>query len=196
MKKSINVLLFLTLGGLILAKFLRLKFNYVYDKNNLVELIQEKKTNQKNNFEIKVELKVDNFIKTKNTCQGKNQLPNIKFLNIPENTQKLALIIDDPDAPKVTVNHFLAYNIPVEVDFLDKNSDFNKFKLLKNSYQNLGYNGPCPPIGETHRYFFKLYALNKPIIEKIETKEELERAIQQKVITKTETIAFYKKIDR
>ena len=50
MKKLINVLLFLTLGGLILAKFLRLKFNYVYDKNNLVELIQEKKTDQKNNF--------------------------------------------------------------------------------------------------------------------------------------------------
>ena len=76
---------------------------------------------QKNKFAIKVELKSNGHLQTKNTCQGKNQLPNIKFLNVPKTTKSLALIIDDPDAPHGTVDHLLAYNIPIDTDFLDKN---------------------------------------------------------------------------
>ena len=90
------------------------------------------------------------------------------------------MIIDDPDAPHGTVDHLLAYNIPLGTDFLDKNSDLTEFNLLKNYYDKLSYNGPCPPEGQTHRYFFKLYALKRPITEKITTKEELER--QKKLV--------------
>ena len=82
----------------------------------------------------------------------------MKFINIPKTTKSLALIIDDPDAPNGTVDHLLAYNIPVETDFLDKNSNLAEFSLLKNYYNTFGYNGPCPTDGQTHRYFFKLYA--------------------------------------
>jgi Raf kinase inhibitor-like YbhB/YbcL family protein len=148
---------------------------------------------QKNKFAIKVELKSNGFINTKNTCQGKNQLPNIKFMNVPKTAKSLALIIDDPDAPHGTVDHLLAYNIPVETDFLDKNSDLTEFSLLKNYYDKLGYNGPCPPEGQTHRYFFKLYALKRPITEKISTKEELEKAIHERLIAKAEKVGLYRK---
>jgi Raf kinase inhibitor-like YbhB/YbcL family protein len=148
---------------------------------------------QKNKFEIKVELKSNGFIQTKNTCQGRNQIPNMKFINIPKTTKSLALIIDDPDAPHGTVDHLLAYNIPVETDFLDKNSDLTEFSLLKNYYDKLGYNGPCPPEGQTHRYFFKLYALKRPITEKISTKEELEKAIHERLIAKAEKVGLYRK---
>lgn len=150
---------------------------------------------QKNKFAIKVELKSNGFIQTKNTCQGKNQTPNMKFVNIPKTTKSLALIIDDPDAPNGTVDHLLAYNIPVETLFLDKNSDLTEFSLLQNYYNQFGYNGPCPPEGQTHRYFFKLYALKRPITEKITTKQELEKAINEKLIAKAEKIGLYQKID-
>jgi Raf kinase inhibitor-like YbhB/YbcL family protein len=150
---------------------------------------------QKNKFAIKVDLKSNDYIQTENTCQGKNQIPNIKFINVPKTCKSQALIIDDPDAPHGTVDHLLAYNIPVETDFLDKNSDLTEFSLLKNYYDKLGYNGPCPPEGQTHRYFFKLYALKRPITEKITTKEELEKAIHERLIAKAEKIGLYKKID-
>ena len=150
---------------------------------------------QKNKFEIKVDLNSANFIQTKNTCQGKNQLPNIKFLNVPKTTKSLALIIDDPDAPHGTVDHLLAYNIPEEINYLEKDSDLSQFNLLKNYYEKLGYDGPCPPEGQTHRYFFKLYALKRPITEKISTKEELEKAIQERLIAKAEKIGLYQKIE-
>ena len=149
---------------------------------------------QKNQFAIKVDLKSNGFINTKNTCQGKNQIPNMKFINVPKTAKSLALIIDDPDAPHGTVDHLLAYNIPVETDFLDKNSDLTEFNILQNYYDKLGYNGPCPPEGQTHRYFFKLYALKRPITEKITTKQELEKAINEKLIAKAETMGYYQKI--
>jgi Raf kinase inhibitor-like YbhB/YbcL family protein len=150
---------------------------------------------QKNKFALKVELKSNGYIQTKSTCQGKNQIPNMKFINVPKTTKSLALIIDDPDAPQGTVDHLLAYNIPVETDFIDKNSDLTAFGLLKNYYDKLGYIGPCPPKGQTHRYFFKLYALKRPISEKITTKEELEKAMKEKLIAKAETIGHYQKIE-
>jgi Raf kinase inhibitor-like YbhB/YbcL family protein len=99
------------------------------------------------------------------TCTGKDISPSLTWGEPPEGTQSFALIMDDPDAPVGTWVHWVLFNIPASARGLpeavpagEKLSDGSL--QGKNSGGNLGYNGPCPPSG-THRYFFKLYALDE-----------------------------------
>ncbi len=134
------------------------------------------------------------------TCQGKNISPPLFWKGIPEGTKSLALIADDPDAPdpaapRITWVHWVLYNIPVEAKELQEGTDSANLPAGTeeglNSWNKTGYGGPCPPIGR-HRYFFKLYALK----EKLEglhhpTKNELLKAMEGKIIAKTELMGTY-----
>ncbi|NOZ08542.1 MAG: YbhB/YbcL family Raf kinase inhibitor-like protein [FCB group bacterium] len=98
------------------------------------------------------------------TCDDADYSPPLQWSGIPENTQSLALIADDPDAPMGTWVHWVIYNIPAESNGLSEN--FSREPELpngtlqgKSDFGKIGYGGPCPP-GGTHRYFFKLYALD------------------------------------
>jgi len=105
-------------------------------------------------------------IPAKYSCVGKNISPALAWNDPPAGTQSFALIMDDPDAPFGTWVHWVLYNIKPDMRGLQedlpitgKNVDPDAIYVGKNSAGNIGYDGPCPPSG-THRYFFKLYALD------------------------------------
>jgi Raf kinase inhibitor-like YbhB/YbcL family protein len=100
----------------------------------------------------------------KYTCQGQDISPPLSFSDVPAHTRSLALILVDPDAPSGKFVHWVIYNIPSETMELEENIK-KTAKLTDGTMQGLndfgriGYGGPCPPFG-THRYYFKLYALD------------------------------------
>jgi Raf kinase inhibitor-like YbhB/YbcL family protein len=124
------------------------------------------------------------------TCEGSNVNPPLVIESIPEETLSLALIMDDPDAPGGTFDHWVVWNIP-PVKSIPENS--NPGLEGMNSMGELGYTGPCPPSG-THRYFFKVYAADVLLdTQKGATKEKVEFALQDHTIAYGELIGLYKK---
>lgn len=137
----------------------------------------------------------DSLIPMQYSCEGDDIAPEIKWQNLPKNTKTLALICDDPDAPHGTWVHWVVYNIPAsDTSFSAKSStDDDSFVFGKNSWGKTSYGGPCPPSG-THRYFFKLYALDTDLKLKAgATKEELLRAMEGHVLAEGELMGRYKK---
>ena len=107
-------------------------------------------------------------IPDKHTCDGDDTSPEIRWDEVPDNTVSFALICEDPDAPGTTFTHWIVYNLPADQRQLDetipvaKNLD-NGGIHGKNDFGKYGYRGPCPPKGENHRYFFRLYALKRKL---------------------------------
>mgnify|MGYP001827221761 CR=1 FL=1 len=130
------------------------------------------------------------MIPQKYTCQGEDISPPLTLSNIPEGTISLALINEDPDAPMGTWNHWLIWNIkPTE----EIKEDSAPGIQGKNSWERNDYGGPCPPRG-THRYFFKLYALDTELdLPAGSTKEELEKAMVDHILEQTELLGVYQK---
>ncbi|GAB4260720.1 MAG: YbhB/YbcL family Raf kinase inhibitor-like protein [Methylomicrobium sp.] len=136
------------------------------------------------------------------TCDGNDISPALTWSGIPENTQSLVLIVDDPDAPdpkapKMTWVHWLLYNIPTTVSGLPKAVDASSLPegtlQGKNDWKKTGYGGPCPPIGR-HRYFHKLYALDITLPDlNHPTKAELEKAMKGHILAQTELIGTYQR---
>jgi Raf kinase inhibitor-like YbhB/YbcL family protein len=131
------------------------------------------------------------MIPTEFTCQGKKYNPTLEIKNVPPGTKSLALIVDDPDAPGKIFVHWVLFNIAPTTTKINKNSSVGKEGI--NDGRKKGYFPPCPPSG-THRYFFKLYALDIEInLPDGVTKDKLEIAMQGHVISKAELIGLYKK---
>ena len=100
------------------------------------------------------------------------------------------MIVDDPDAPMGTWVHWIVYNIPIASSISENSAPG---KLGKNSFNRGEYGGPCPPSG-THRYFFKIYALDCELkLEAGPKKEELEKAMQGHILAQAELIGLYMK---
>jgi len=125
---------------------------------------------------------------------NKNTNPPLTISGVPENTESLALVMDDPDAmePAGKVwDHWVLWNIPPEIKTIRKNSVPNGAKEGKNDYKKLGYGGPNPPDKE-HTYVFKLYALDKKLsLKEGSTKKELEEAMKGHVKEKTKLTGTY-----
>ena len=103
----------------------------------------------------------------------------------------MVLIIDDPDAPSGTFDHWIVFNIPPNTTKIQENSVPDNSIQGLNSLNKNSYSGPCPPSG-THRYFFKLYALDIPLkIKPSSTKSIVENDMQSHVLEKTELIGLY-----
>lgn len=126
------------------------------------------------------------------TCDGNNMSPPLAFSDVPENAKSLVLSVDDPDAPSSTWVHWVVFNIPKEVREVKENSVPQGVQGV-TSFGKPGYGGPCPPSG-THRYFFKLYALDTTLslTDKID-KKTVEAAMQNHIITHAELIGLYSK---
>jgi Raf kinase inhibitor-like YbhB/YbcL family protein len=90
------------------------------------------------------------------TCDGAGKIPPLEIAGVPANAKSLALITDDPDAPVGVWDHWVVWNIPAETKRIDSEPEGTPGK---NSWGKTGYGGPCPPSG-THRYYFKIYALD------------------------------------
>jgi Raf kinase inhibitor-like YbhB/YbcL family protein len=124
------------------------------------------------------------------TCEGDDINPTLIIEDIPTGTKSLALIVDDPDAPMGTWVHWVSFNIPV-VSQIDEDSIPGKQGI--NDFGKKDYGGPCPPSG-THRYFFKLYALDIVLdLNEGINKETLEEAVEDHILDKAELIGLYKK---
>jgi len=130
------------------------------------------------------------FIPRRFTCDGEDVNPALVFEDIPQDARSLALIVDDPDAPMRTWIHWVVFNIPVQNGIRENSVPGT---LGSNDFKRQRYGGPCPPIG-THRYFFKLYALDTTLDlkEGIE-KGDLEKAMDGHILEAAELIGHYKR---
>ena len=141
-------------------------------------------------------------IPLKYTCEGDDVAPPLEWDGVPENAASLVLIVDDPDAPdpdapKMTWVHWVVYNLPPDVRGLPEGAMADMLpigtKQGLNDWNNIGYGGPCPPVGR-HRYFFKLYVLDT-VLENLNSpsKTQVEAAMQGHVIAQAELVGTYKK---
>ena len=136
------------------------------------------------------EFQYNDSIPSKFTCQGEDINPQLIIEDFPKDTKTLALIMDDPDAPMGTWVHWVVFNIPV-IPRIEENSIPGT--QGKNTAGKLKYHGPCPPSG-THRYFFKIYALDMELpLSEGASKGALEKVMQGHILDKTELIGLYKK---
>jgi Raf kinase inhibitor-like YbhB/YbcL family protein len=134
--------------------------------------------------------KAGEMIPAKYTCDGANINPPLDIKNIPEEAKCLALIADDPDAPIGTWVHWVVWNIPVTRHI--KEDKVHGVEGI-NDFQKHHYGGPCPPSG-THRYFFKVYALDALLDLPDSTKKfQLEKAMSEHLIAFGELIGLYKR---
>lgn len=132
----------------------------------------------------------EGLIPEKYTCDGENISPPLHIENIPTEAACLALITEDPDAPVGTWVHWLVWNIPVT-----HHMDENKVHGIQglNDFMQHHYGGPCPPSG-THRYFFKVYALNALLsLSPNAKKKQLEKAMSEHIIAFGELVGLYKR---
>ncbi len=139
------------------------------------------------------------------TCEGNDISPELTWSAVPEEARTLVLIVDDPDAPdpdapQLTWVHWLLYNIPADTFGLSEGiapGDLPAGTLQGiNDWHRTSYGGPCPPIGR-HRYFFKLYALDRflPDLGKA-GKADVEAAMQGHILGNADLIGTYQKARR
>ena|SRR3989338_2806707 len=136
------------------------------------------------------EFKNNEFIPKKFTCRGANINPELIIIDIPQGTQSIALIFNDPDAASGDWVHWVIFDIPV-VSKIEQNSAPGKQGV--NDFGEIGYGGPCPPLG-THRYVFRIYALDAMLnLEEGISKADLEKAMDRHILAKAELIGLFKK---
>ena len=164
---------------------------------------EEAKANKKGGK--KMEIKVtssafeqDAMIPSKYTCDGAGISPPLQWDDIPEGTEAIALISDDPDAPMGTFVHWVLYDMPADTMKLDENTPPDKTlpngaKQGITDFGTVGYGGPCPPSG-THRYYFKIYALDMQLgLESGASKGQLLKAMEDHILAKGELMGRYKR---
>lgn len=128
-----------------------------------------------------------------------NQSPTLAWSELPEGTKELAIICDDPDAPMGTWVHWVIYGIPASIGILSggipKKGTLDEIPGAcqgKNGWGNIGYDGPRPPRGPSHRYFFKLYALKEQLkLGPGLTASQLQKAMKGKTLAEAELMGTY-----
>jgi len=125
------------------------------------------------------------------TCDGEDISPPLSLQEVPAAAKTLALIVDDPDAPAGTWVHWLVWNIDPQTTTIPEGKLPEGAREGVNDYRRTSYGGPCPPSG-THRYFFKLYALNTKLdLDRNAKRKMLEAAIKDHVIASAELVGLY-----
>ncbi|MBU0612014.1 YbhB/YbcL family Raf kinase inhibitor-like protein [Patescibacteria group bacterium] len=132
-------------------------------------------------------------IPSKFTCDGEGVNPSLVLKNVPKEAKSLALVVYDPDAPSGTWIHWLVWNISPETSDINENSIPAGAVVGENSWPRNSYGGPCPPDG-SHRYFFKIYALNTTLnIPENSKFQDLENSIKDHVLAEAELMGRYKR---
>ena len=132
------------------------------------------------------------------TCDGVNVSPPLEWSGLPKTAKTVAIICDDPDAPGRTWVHWVVYNLPADniglVENLPATPDLKAGGFQgKTDFEKIGYGGPCPPSG-THRYFFKIYALDSELPLKAgATKAELMTAMEGHIVRQGQLIGTYRR---
>lgn len=138
-------------------------------------------------------------IPEKYTCQGQDVSPPLQWSDVPEGAKSFALVVEDPDAPRGMFVHWVIYNILPSSNGLpedvprDENLADGAIQGF-NGFHRTGYDGPCPPPGKAHRYFFKLYALNEVLPTRSELKEgDLMDLMKGKVVGQGELMGTFQR---
>lgn len=132
------------------------------------------------------------------TCDGQDVSPPLSWGDMPEGTASIALICDDPDAPMGTWVHWVLFDLQPDTRGLPENIPTEESLDMggthgTNDFRRLGYGGPCPP-GGTHRYFFKIYALDKKMdIPAGSTKAQLLKAMEGHILAEGELMGRYRR---
>jgi len=138
-------------------------------------------------------------IPRKFTCDGADVSPELSWTGAPAGTQSFALIADDPDAPVGTWTHWVLYDLPSQTAALPEGvSKVDEVpsggRQGRNDFRKIGYGGPCPPPGRPHRYFFKLYALDRMLnLKPGSSKQEVEQTMQNHILGKAELMGKYQR---
>ena len=135
-------------------------------------------------------------IPRQHTCEGADTSPALEWAGEPTGTESFALIVDDPDAPVGIWNHWLLWDIPAHVHSLPE--EFRPGMTGssgRNDFGRPGYSGPCPPKGGGHRYYFNLYAVDRPAIglPAGATRQELNRALKGRILAQTQFMGRYQR---
>lgn len=138
-------------------------------------------------------------IPKKYTCGGADISVALAWTDPPPGTKSFALIADDPDAPMGTWVHWVAYDLPAETRELPEG--VSKQETLQdgtkqglNDFGRVGYGGPCPPPGKPHRYFFKLYSLDKKIaLPPRATKPQILEAVKNHILAEAQLMGTYQR---
>jgi hypothetical protein len=138
------------------------------------------------------------LIPKKYTCDAEDISPDLRWSDVPSGAKSVALICDDPDAPVGTWVHWVLFNLPADTTALPAGIPAeavlkNGARHGKNDFRKLGYGGPCPP-GGTHRYFFKIYALDAVLtLESGSTKAQLLDAMKGHILAEGQLMGKYKR---
>jgi Raf kinase inhibitor-like YbhB/YbcL family protein len=133
------------------------------------------------------------------TCDGKNSSPPLQWTGAPPQTKSFVLIVDDPDAPAGVFAHWVVYDLPASKTELPEGiasgHDIDgKARQGLNDFKHPGYGGPCPPTGKTHRYVFKIHALDAALdLKPGATKREVEAAMLRHVLAQGQLIGTYQR---
>jgi Raf kinase inhibitor-like YbhB/YbcL family protein len=146
-------------------------------------------------FELTSEAFLDGgMIPVRYTCEGEDVSPPLAWSGAPEDTRSFGLVVEDPDAPRGTFDHWIVYHIPAHAAALPEDlGDSPRLENLggslqgKNDFGNVGWGGPCPPPGRPHRYVFRLHALDGvPALDPGVKREALERAVEGHILATAE----------
>jgi Raf kinase inhibitor-like YbhB/YbcL family protein len=134
------------------------------------------------------------------TCDGDNVSPPLLWGRLPKDSQSLALVCEDPDAPSGLFVHWLIFNLPPIVSDLPEamppaeNLEETGALQGRNDFNNIGYDGPCPPPGNPHRYFFRLYALDTKLrLAAGATKRDFENAANGHILAEGHLMGTYQR---
>lgn len=132
-------------------------------------------------------------IPSKYTCNGENVSPELKIENVPAGTKSLALVMEDPDAPNGLWIHWAVWNINPNIRTLAEHAEPRESVIGKNSWGHNAYGGPCPPSG-THRYMFRLYALDTTLqLVGDSSKDQMDAAMEGHILAEALLTGLYAK---
>jgi Raf kinase inhibitor-like YbhB/YbcL family protein len=149
-----------------------------------------------------LEVKVDSFaygaeIPRRYTCGGANLSPVFNWGGVSPAAKSLAIVVDDPDAPKGTWTHWILWNIPSFLTALPEGlfaaeTLADGTRQGTNDFSRIGYGGPCPPPGKPHRYFFKLFALDTLLdLQPGAKRKELDHAMRGHILSQADWMGTY-----
>ena len=131
------------------------------------------------------------------SCDGSNISPPLSWENVPEDAKSIAIMVDDPDSPSKSFTHWIIFNLPPDDRAIEGNIPTistleNGAVQGTNDAGEIGYFGPCPPIGETHRYVFHVFALDKTLdLHSQVKKDDFKHAINSHILAQGKLTAMY-----
>jgi Raf kinase inhibitor-like YbhB/YbcL family protein len=134
----------------------------------------------------------NSFIPSRFTCDGEDVSPRLYWEDVPEDAKSLALSMTDPDAPSGTFIHWLVYNMPQGIRRVERGGLPAGATQVRNDFGRERYGDPCPPSG-THRYYFKLYALDTDRLEEKITRRNFFEVVQKHMIGSAELMGRYRR---